>query len=165
MPPSCELYGKSTYFLCVDSYDTLKKTIYQLEKQQHALQTSYHDIEAVHETSALIGDGGQSIDDAFIPLLDAELAKITKFYVTQEKELLDEVSKLEALIERQEETGVEPYTDGYFSNEGDDDDDDDDDDDESRSHSRDVAGRRRRLSLSGARGSQHNNRKSSLAYG
>lgn len=87
----------------------------------------------------------------FIPLLDKELKKITLFYESQEKDLLDDVDTLEEQVRLQEEAGVlgagyEGYTDDEQES------DDDDDDDESLSHSREATGQpvRRRRTLSGS---------------
>ncbi|KAF9021958.1 Sodium/sulfate symporter [Hymenopellis radicata] len=105
------------------AYDTLKKFIYQLEKQQqhNGLSDSYHDLEA-NETSAL------------------ELKKIVLFYEGQERELFEELHELEEMVKHQEEAGFE--NGGYYM----DDIDEDDDDDDSVSGSRGPAQRRRRLS-------------------
>ena len=103
-----------------DSYEALKKQIYQLEKQQAGLRESYHDLEANEHTS-LIGSSHPSSPDAlFIPALDRELEKINLFYVTEEQRLEDDVSALQDEIERQEESG--PYAGHQYLN-GDEDDD------------------------------------------
>lgn len=81
---------KRRYHFC--RYDTLKKYVYQLEKQQAGYRDTVHDLEA-NESTSLMRDGGPgaATDGLFIPLLDRELKKITLFYEAQEKELLDEV--------------------------------------------------------------------------
>jgi phosphate transporter len=106
-------------------YDALKKQIYQLEKQQHGIDRSTYDLES-NERTSLMGRGGaeSSSDEVFIPLLDHELKKITIFYETQEKELLEEVTGLEELAIQQEEAGLAAGHD--YDEETDDDDDDDD---------------------------------------
>jgi phosphate transporter len=121
-------------------YDTLKKYIYQLEKQQYGDGRPYHDMEA-NEYAALIDPSHSTNSDSlFVPLLNQELKKIVLFYQSQEKELLDEVTDLEEQAEKLEEAGLaagERYMD-------DDDDDDDDEDDDSISRSPE----RRRRSIS-----------------
>ncbi|KAK7442505.1 low-affinity phosphate transporter [Stygiomarasmius scandens] len=126
-------------------YDTLKKKIYQLEKQQQTLSDPYHDLES-NERTALVGHrSGRPTDSVFIPLLDKELKKVTLFYESQEEELMERLEKLEEEISKQEEQGLEGdhYQDDF---------EDDEDDDESLSRSpagqrNSVAsGRRRRLS-------------------
>ncbi|KAL0945321.1 hypothetical protein HGRIS_000823 [Hohenbuehelia grisea] len=112
------------------AYDALKKCIYQLEKKQHNLDQSYHDLEA-NEHSALMspGDGSNSSTDAlFRSLLDRELLKITTFYEQQEAELLDEVKQLEKLVEQQEAAGL--AGNHYIAEFGDLDEDDDDDEED-----------------------------------
>ncbi|KAJ7596438.1 SPX domain-containing protein [Mycena floridula] len=126
------------------AYDELKKSIYQLEKQQHSM-APYRDAEA-NERSALV----QSSSDAiFKPLLDVQLDKIISFYENQEKELLDELDELEEEVRLREEAGLE----GDHYAEDVDDDDDDDDDSLSQGVSRsNPPKRRRRLSSTGFRG-------------
>ncbi|KIY66322.1 Sodium/sulfate symporter [Cylindrobasidium torrendii FP15055 ss-10] len=122
------------------AYDTLKKTIYQLEKQQQAPNgvDVYSDLEA-NETSALVGGSTSATDGIFVPLLDRELKKINLFYESQEEELNRELEELEALVHRQEAGGF----DEYYADE----DDDRDSDEDSVSRSREPpANRRRRAS-------------------
>ncbi|KAG6852644.1 hypothetical protein C0991_010241 [Blastosporella zonata] len=129
---------KSREFSCIDSrYDSLKRHIYQLEKEQHGDARAYRDIEA-NEQSGLLGQS--STDAVFEPLLDKELKKITLFYEVQEKELLDQVVELEQLVTAQEDAGL--TGDGRYY---DDDEDEEDDDDDSISRSPE---RRRRISSS-----------------
>ncbi|KAG5721703.1 hypothetical protein E4T56_gene11189 [Termitomyces sp. T112] len=109
------------------SYDSLKRYIYQLEKEQHVEGRPYRDVEANEQDSLLAQSG---TDAVFEPLLNKDLGKIVSFYHAQEKELTDEVAELEELVEKQEEAGL-GGDDRYF----DDPDDDDDDDDESISRS------------------------------
>ncbi|KAL0576788.1 low-affinity phosphate transporter [Marasmius crinis-equi] len=128
-------------------YDMLKKCIYQLEKQQHTLSSSYHDLESNERTSLVGRRVDRETDAVFIPMLDRELRKMVLFYENQEKELLDELEELEELVKQQEELGLEGdhYHDEYT--------DDEDDDDESLSQSRDATtatGRRRRRMSSSA---------------
>jgi phosphate transporter len=114
--------------LTILRYDTLKKTIYQLEKQQHGLEHSIIDVDP-HERTSLMGDIDQSSTDAvFVPLLDRELKKITIFYASQEKELLEEVEELEELVRQQEEVDLSGR-DRYFDDEEDDDEDDEEEED------------------------------------
>ena len=158
--PLCVSVPSLIHAVAVDSYEALKKKIYQLEKHQHSggLQDSYHDLEANEHTS-LIGSSHPSSPDAlFIPALDRELEKINLFYVTEEQRLEDDVSALQDEIERQEESG--PYAGHQYLN-GDEDDDDEDDDDfdvnspiDSVRDRTQSPGRRRRqhsLSISGSR--------------
>ncbi|KAI0077806.1 Sodium/sulfate symporter [Panus rudis PR-1116 ss-1] len=124
------------------AYDALKKKIYELEKQQVGLRDSVyrdhdhdHDLEANESTSLMGPTQGRSQDynttlsstDAqFIPLLDKELKKITIFYESQEKELMDDVAELQRLIQQQEDIGP----DGHHQYTDDDDEDDDDEEEE-----------------------------------
>ncbi|KAJ7613156.1 SPX domain-containing protein [Roridomyces roridus] len=123
------------------AYDGLKNYIYQLEKTQH-IHSSYTDLET-NERTALV-DRSAETDAVFVPLLDAELEKICKFYEKQETELLNEVTELEEAVQQQETAGFgeDPYADVPYEE------DEDDDDDDSISHS---PRRRRRVSSSGHR--------------
>lgn len=123
-------------------YDSLKKYIYQLEKQQfgHDLSQS-RDIEAHESSSLLHGNDSTNTDALFIPLLDRELQKIIAFYEQQEKELLDDLEELEKDVRVQDEVGLqggEHYEDYE--------DDEHDDDDESISASRSPERTRRSMS-------------------
>jgi phosphate transporter len=100
---------------------------------------SYHDIE-VGEQSRLL-DERVDTDALFIPLLDRELAKITAFYTAQEKEITDELRRLEDDVSGQEVVGLEG-ADRYLQAS------DDEEDDESVSLSQSPERRRRRLSSS-----------------
>jgi len=71
----------------------LKRYIYQLERQQHDVDASIHDLESSERASLI--DGSTSTDAVFLPLLDRELKKIALFYEFQERELLDELAELE----------------------------------------------------------------------
>ncbi|KAF8506140.1 SPX-domain-containing protein [Hysterangium stoloniferum] len=104
------------------AYGYLKKQIYYLEKQQNRTSTPrYRDVD-VEEGSALIGLTS-STDSHFRSLLDKELLKITSFYESQEKELFDELEKLDELVLSKETQGLLP--DGaYIYDSGDEDDDD-----------------------------------------
>ncbi|TRM57048.1 SPX domain-containing protein, partial [Schizophyllum amplum] len=106
------------------AYDTLKKFIYQVEKQQHDLDQSYTDLEA-HERTSLVGERTSHADDLFIPLLDRELRKIVAFYERQEQELLRDLAELERMVKEQDEEGLQGdhYMDDTY--EGDESDDDD----------------------------------------
>ena len=115
---------------CLNSrYDTLKKYVYQLEKQQVGLRDAFHDLEANESTSLMRGERSNASTDAlFVPLLDRELKKIDLFYETQERELLEEVGRLSELVQQQEEYG--PDSGHEFENHEYEDDDDDEDDEE-----------------------------------
>ncbi|KAH9838741.1 Sodium/sulfate symporter [Rhodofomes roseus] len=120
------------------AYDALKKTVYQLEKQQAGLGDSFYsehrDLEA-NEESALMGSASNaSTDSIFVPLLDRELKKICLFYDTQEKELEEEVEHLQRLVQEQEEVGPDAGHQ-YMDADTEDDDDDDEDEDEFDTHS------------------------------
>lgn len=91
------------------AYDSLKKHIYQLERQQVGLSEPYQDIEANENTALMHGREVSSTDARFIPLLDQELEKINLFYNHQEKELAEEVHELQQLIEKQEDMGTEDH--------------------------------------------------------
>ncbi|GBE90058.1 Uncharacterized transporter [Sparassis crispa] len=110
------------------AYDTLKKYVYQLEKQQAGIHDSYHDLEANEETSLIGASSSLSTDAVFTPLLDMELKKICSFYETQEKELMTEVAALERLVQQQEEVGPDAGHQ-YMNGSLDEDDEDEDDDD------------------------------------
>ncbi|KAJ7765942.1 SPX domain-containing protein [Mycena maculata] len=134
------------------AYDALKKYIYQLEKTQHD-QSSYHDLET-NERASLVNRAAET-DAVFVPLLEKELKKICAFYEAQEKELIDEVTQLEELVQQQDEAGMagNHYLDGPFE---DDEDEDEDEDSLSRSPRRrrrisSSAGHRMSLSASGSR--------------
>ncbi|KAJ3795688.1 SPX domain-containing protein [Lentinula aff. detonsa] len=120
-------------------YDSLKKYIYQLEKQQQNLTSSYRDLES-NERTSLVGRPDAATDSIFIPLLDKELKKVTLFYEHQGKELFDELDELEALIHKQDELGLDG--DHYADDDG-----YDEEDDESISRSPERQ-KRRRLSSS-----------------
>lgn len=111
-----------------DSYDALKKKIYELERQQVGLhEAGYRDLEANEETS-LIGRDLASLDSQFLPLLERELRKICLFYEAQEKELLDDVHELQNLIQHQEDIGPDgqhQYSDGDDEHSEDEEDEDD----------------------------------------
>ncbi|KAJ3525940.1 hypothetical protein NM688_g8326 [Phlebia brevispora] len=110
------------------AYDTLKKYVYQLEKQQAGFHDTIHDLEANENTSLIRSTDHVSTDALFIPLLDRELKKVGLFYESQEEELLNEVTELEKLIEEQENFG--PDVGHQYDREeyGDDEDEDEDDD-------------------------------------
>ena len=116
-----------------------------------------HDLEANESTSLIHTHDHVSTDALFIPLLDRELRKISLFYESQEQELLDEVTKLEQLVQQQEEFG--PDVGHQYDREefGDDDDDEEDDDFVTRSPeinawSRSPMSSRRRRSASDTNG-------------
>jgi phosphate transporter len=123
-----------------------------LEKQQHDLSRSSHDLEA-NERESLIQQTTRTATDAvFVPLLDRELKKMVFFYESQEKELLDAVTNLEELVREQEEAGL--AAEDQYMIEGEDEDDDEDDEPTSPTLSRDESGpskRRRRRSSAAPR--------------
>lgn len=131
-------------------YDTLKKYVYQLEKQQVGYRDAVHDLEANESTSLMQGTSENvSTDALFTPLLDRELKKITLFYEAQEKELLEEVHGLERMVQQQEADG--PDSGHQYDRHVDEDEDEDDDEDFNHAlqsseitFSRSPAGRRRR---------------------
>jgi len=83
--------------------------------------------------------------------LDHELKKITLFYESQERELLDELAELESNIKAHEEAGLAAAR-NYYDEDAEDEDDDDDDDDDGNSTS--PRRHRRRKSSSVGIGSQ-----------
>ncbi|KAI0346236.1 Sodium/sulfate symporter [Trametopsis cervina] len=112
------------------AYDTLKKYVYQLEKQQVGYRDAVHDLEANESTSLIQGSQNHvSTDALFLPLLDRELKKITLFYEAQEKEFLEEVRGLERMVQEQEAHGPDTGHQ-YDRQEGYEDEDDEDDDDD-----------------------------------
>lgn len=122
------------------AYSALKKSIYQLEKRQHELRSQHPDDIESNERSALMGhDGSSPTDSFFVPLLDKELQKITKFYEAQERTLLADLEGLEELVKMKDEENV---SDDRYVDEEDDDDDDDDDDRNRKSLSRERGNKR-----------------------
>ncbi|PPQ65178.1 hypothetical protein CVT24_011055 [Panaeolus cyanescens] len=130
----------------IASYDSLKKSIYQLEKRQHGPEHLITpDLEA-NEQSSLLGEAeATNTDTLFIPLLDHELRKIVLFYGHQEKELLDDLKDLEGDVTLQDEMGLDGG--GHYA----DYDDREIDDDESFSASRSPERVRARKSSSAGR--------------
>jgi phosphate transporter len=126
-----------------------------LEKKQYILEHSTHDLESTERTSLIEQAGSSSTDSVFVPLLDRELRKITIFYESQEKEVLDDLEELEELVKEQEDIGLVAES-RYLEDEYDDEDDEDDEDMEGPSPSRSRPGthRRRVRSLSFTRGSR-----------
>ncbi|KAF8885871.1 SPX domain-containing protein [Gymnopilus junonius] len=126
------------------SYDSLKKFIYQLEKQQSGRDAVLvRDIEANEHSSLLGGQHAADTDPLFIPALDKELQKVVHFYLQQEKELFEDLAELEKEIERLDEAD---FPEGYHYEDFD---DEDEDDDESISASRSpdaTRNRKRRIS-------------------
>lgn len=136
------------------SYDALKRYIYHLEKQKHEALIQSHDMESATERTSLVDRIAQwqDTDALFKPLLDAELRKISSFYVLQEKQLLQELAELEELVEEQDEIGMLAGR-FYSDNQWDEDDDEDDDDwgSTERSQEPSTSKRRRRASTSAGR--------------
>ncbi|KAF9811049.1 hypothetical protein IEO21_06678 [Rhodonia placenta] len=153
------------------NYDALKKTIYQLEKQQVGLADStrdLRDLEANEETALMGHVRHTDTDSLFVPLLDRELKKICVFYESQERELLGEVAQLERLAQQQEEAGPDAghqYMDPDVDTEEEDEDDEGDEFNTmsppiSRDHTRSPSrrpGRRHARSLSSAAGGPSGN--------
>ena len=115
--PLCEI---SSLF----SYDSLKKCIYQLEKQQHSheQQLLTYDPESNERSTLLAEQDVTSTDAMFIPLLDRELRKIVTFYEHQEKELINDLEDLEKSLLEQEDIGLGRR---YYDDLTDEDDEDD----------------------------------------
>jgi phosphate transporter len=149
LEPLCEI---SSLF----SYDSLKKCIYQLEKQQQGQeQILTYDPESNERSTLLAEHDVISTDAMFIPLLDRELRKIATFYEHQEKELIDELENLEKSLLEQEDVGLgRRYYDDLT-----DEDDEDDSLDESLSPER-----RRQPPNHQRRGSASGRRWSTCAY-
>ena len=152
------------------SYDTLKRHIYQLEKEHHRLSRANVDLEANERTALVDQPDFSSIDAVFVPLLNQELQKISLFYEDKEKELFDDLQTLEDLVTEQDQVGPaawEHYMDEY-ADEEDDDDDDDDDEQISGEHVRfeneSLPKRRRRKSSSVGFRPRSGSRKSSYSY-
>ncbi|KAF5326950.1 hypothetical protein D9619_005042 [Psilocybe cf. subviscida] len=149
------------------SYDTLKKHIYQLEKQQHGHERLHVDVDVeAGEHTSLLEDGGSlsGTDAVFVPLLDRELKKIELFYEHQLKELVEDLQDLEKDIALQDEIGLQggTYYDDYDGAS-----DDGDGDDESISRSPDARrrslSRQRKSSSAGRRTSSHVERRQSMS--
>lgn len=137
-------------------YDTLKKYVYQLEKQQATYRDTVHDLEANESTSLIHAPDHVSTDALFVPLLDRELKKITLFYQSQEQELLNQVTELERLVQQQEDYGPD-IGHQYDREEYEDDDEDEEEDDfvprsPEATWSRSPLSSRRRRSQSDANG-------------
>ncbi|EPQ53940.1 SPX-domain-containing protein [Gloeophyllum trabeum ATCC 11539] len=113
------------------AYDSLKKAIYQLEKQQTGVDHPYTDLESNERTSLIDRADSSATDALFIPLLDHELKKIMLFYEAKEAEVLKELAGLEELVREQDES--EPVADEHYMHDIDEDDEDDDDDDDDES--------------------------------
>ena len=130
------------------SYDTLKKCIYQLEKQQQGHeQLLTYDPESNERSTLLAEQDVISTDAMFIPILDRELRKIVTFYEHQENELINDLEDLEkSLLEQEDgELGRRYYDDIT------DEDDEDDSLDESLSPERRRPSNQQRRSGSGRR--------------
>ncbi|KIJ04535.1 hypothetical protein PAXINDRAFT_104137, partial [Paxillus involutus ATCC 200175] len=137
------------------AYDMLKRHIYQLEKEQHRLGSSYTDLEANERTALVEQPDASTVDSTFITLLNQELKKIVSFYEEKEKELLEELAELEELVAEQDVVGL-AAEENYMNDDGDEDDDDDDDDEQLGDHVHfedgQVPKRRRRKSSSAGYG-------------
>ena len=134
----------------LSSYDSLKKCIYQLEKQQQGHeQLLTYDPESNERSTLLADQDVISTDAMFIPLLDRELRKITTFYEHQEKELINDLEDLEKSLLEQEDVGLRRR---YYDDLTDEDDDDDSlDESLSPGRRRQPPNRQRRYSGSGRR--------------
>lgn len=98
-------------------FESLKATIYSLEKQAHASSSKVDDLESA---ALLLGPDGSTADKIFVRLLDKELQAIAAFYAEKEGELLSELELTMAEINRIEAQG--------FPDDADDDSDSDSDD-------------------------------------
>ena len=131
------------------SYDSLKKCIYQLEKQQHGHEHLLtYDPESNERSTLLAEQDVMSTDTMFIPLLDRELRKIVTFYEHQEKELTNDLEELEKSLLEQEDIGLGRR---YYDLTDDDDDDDSLDESLSPERRRRPSNHQRRPSRSGRR--------------
>ncbi|CAG8475809.1 1684_t:CDS:2 [Dentiscutata heterogama] len=74
------------------AYSNLKKLVYQIEREIISVSIVPEDVEVI-EVSPLL-DSKSRTNSIFIPALDKELAKISTFYISKEKELFDEVTSL-----------------------------------------------------------------------
>lgn len=149
MLPSCTILRKSHHLFF--SYDSLKKCIYQLEKQQQGHeQLLTYDPES-NERSTLLAEGDViSTDAMFIPLLDRELRKIATFYEHQENELINDLEELEKSLLEQEDGGLGRR---YYDLTDEDDEDDSLDESLSPERRRRPSNHQPRRSGSGRRGS------------
>ncbi|KAF8547929.1 Sodium/sulfate symporter [Imleria badia] len=134
------------------AYDTLKRHIYQLEKEHHRLSRANIDLEANERTALVEQPDFSSIDGIFVPLLNQELHKISLFYQDKEKELFDALQALEDLVAEQDEAGPEAW-EHYMDDYADEDEDDEDEDeqlgnDHVRFEDESIPKRRRRKSSS-----------------
>ena len=98
------------------AYSNLKKSIYTLEKDavDSMANTSVYrdrpdDIE--NESAALLAGHSSETDPVFLPLIDKELRKVVKFYVSKQKELFAEVDRLEWDLTKVEEEGIPQESD------------------------------------------------------
>ncbi len=121
----------------------MKKKVYELsdDPKSTAGETERATLLSRHSTAAP--------NDVFIPLLNAELEKITRFYTQIEREVTEDVEELRVRVEQAEERGMAPTP---YQDEDDDEDDDVTDEDEGdgthlRSGTRDSSKRRRKASL------------------
>ena len=131
------------------SYDSLKKCIYQLEKQQQGHeQLLTYDPESNERSTLLAEQDVISTDAMFIPLLDRELRKIATFYEHQENELINDLEDLEKSLLEQEDVGLGRR---YYDDLTDEDDDDSLDESVSPERRRQPSNHQRRRSVSGRR--------------
>ena len=125
-----------------------------MEKQKHEALVHSHDIESATEQTSLVGHltPFQDTDAIFQPLLDAELRKISSFYILQENQLLEELTELEGLVKEQDDIGMLAGR-VYGDTQWDEDDDEDEDDWHSteRSPEPTTSKRKRRASTSAVR--------------
>ncbi|GAA5932179.1 Pho91p [Sporobolomyces koalae] len=108
------------------AYDALKAQIYKFEKsalesQQNGPPTSYRD-DASADVEAGQADAAEAHKSAneklFIDMLDKELNKITDFYVSKEKELLEDLVYLEEDLEKFREGNYSDMTDDEMDQRG-----------------------------------------------
>ncbi|KZT27225.1 Sodium/sulfate symporter [Neolentinus lepideus HHB14362 ss-1] len=150
------------------AYDSLKKAIYQLEKQRASGEHPYADLESNERTSLIGRQDSSSTDAIFIPLLDHELKRITLFYGAKEAEVLNELAGLEEMVKEQDEAG--PVTDDHYMHDIDEDDEDEDEDDDdsptrsrTRTHTPPGNGRDPSTSARGGRRKSRHQRRYSAA--
>lgn len=107
------------------AYSNLKKSIYSLEQNQTlddvpagATASRSDDIE--NEAASLLGNSNSDADKIFVKLLNQELRRISEFFVIKERDLNDELARLQHDLESAERENV-----GEMDSEAETDDDDD----------------------------------------
>lgn len=98
------------------NYTALKAAVYRAEKEALVYRQADHEQQQDEEQATLLGSGGASTSDSaaitpdtlsarFKTLLDAELAKIEKFYSRKQSELFSELEQVREEIQQVEEEG------------------------------------------------------------